>query len=147
MALDTPHPLVVLNPEALAPLERGQDVKLLMDEERIVLARLDTQHMDLEKDVFGLDGSLRRTVPGYLTAHTRRLLLRQCARYPIAAARSLKACLERTPALAALHGFEVLYGTESLGQLRFEGVLAGAPGSDVEGEEPEPVVWDLGELP
>jgi hypothetical protein len=133
------RPLRVLNADALRALASGRDIKLLMDEERLLLAYLNTQHTDLEKEVFGLDGTLRRTVPGYITANTRKVLLRRCDRYSSGGARGLKAQLEVSPELDVLAGFEVLYGNESLGVLRMR-----SGGVVEEEEEPEPVVWDLG---
>jgi len=131
----------VVNGEALAALGRGREIKVLLDTRKIYFAYLNVQHTEMERSVFGLDGSLRRTVAGYVKPATRTVELRACQAIPPERMRLLFEDLQGLAVLAPLAGYQFRYGTTLLGVFRAQAEPKGGGGG--QSEDDGPVVFDL----
>lgn len=109
--------LELVNFEILAGIFAHGDVKILCTAHKVAFAHLNVEHADLEQSVFGLDGKLERTIPGYVKPGPRTVELRRAKRVPLETVREIVAGLRDDPRLEAIRGFRVRYGREDLGDI------------------------------
>jgi len=108
----------LVNAEILAHGFGLGDLKILLNARKVAFGLLNVEHAELEASVFGLDGSLKKTVPGYVKPMTRTIELRRAEAIPAGVVRGALAAVKHDPRLAGILDFRILYGREDLGILQ-----------------------------
>ena len=108
-------PLIeIINEQALESLLAGQEIKILFNERKVYFAYLNVQHTEMEK-TFGFDGSLKRTVPGYIKPSIKTIELRKSITFPHEKVKKVMQDFCLLEELKLLDGYNIVYGGQSIG--------------------------------